>query len=167
MRSKIYVCQPETVLLIAFSWSDAVKQWTLTKSALNQLLFKHFVNDIQSKRGDQQDGFLAGTYKSRYALSFDSSKTGRFWFSLRASSGPFGWIFDREDDKKRESFGLSAGSFESGTLQFSRENRSGPGAVQKNWFRPCPSIKRTANSKSFKTKWLKIPLLRQKDDNLP
>ena len=53
-------------------------------------------------------------------------------------------------DKKRESFGLSAASFESGTLQFSRESRSSPGAVQKNSFHPCPSIKRTANPKSFK-----------------
>ena len=33
---------------------------------------------------------------------------------------------------RRESFGLSAARFESGTLQFSRENRCGAGDVQEN-----------------------------------
>ena len=33
MRRKIYMCQPETILLIVSFWLDAVKQWSLTKSA--------------------------------------------------------------------------------------------------------------------------------------
>ena len=49
-------------------------------------------NDIQSKRGNQRDGF----WLARMNLATHSSRSNivEFWFSSRASSGPFGWIFD-------------------------------------------------------------------------
>ena len=36
---------------------QVLKEESLTKSALNPLLFNHLVNDIQSKRGNQRDDF--------------------------------------------------------------------------------------------------------------
>ena len=49
-------------------------------------------NDIQSKRDNQRDGFWLA--RMNLATHSSRSNTVGFWFSSRASSGPFGWIFD-------------------------------------------------------------------------
>ena len=49
-------------------------------------------NVVRSERGNQRDGlWLAHMDLAMYS---SRSNTVGFWFSSRASSGPFGWIFD-------------------------------------------------------------------------
>ena len=51
---------------------------------------------------------------------------------------------------------------------FLGENQSGTGANPKNLFHPCPSVKRNSKQQTQNlSKWLKMPLLRQKDNKLP
>ena len=49
-------------------------------------------NVIQSEKGNQRDGLWLACMD--LATHFGRSNTVGFWFSSRASSGPFGWIFD-------------------------------------------------------------------------
>ena len=52
-------------------------------------------NDIQSKRGNQRDGFWLA--RMNLATHFDRTKSVGFqYFSLAISYEPFGWIFDRK-----------------------------------------------------------------------
>jgi len=70
--------------------------------------------------------------------------------------------------KKRESFSLSAASFESGAMQFSGGKSLRCWSQSKNLFHPCPSVKRNSKQQTQNlSKWLKMPLLRQKDNKLP
>ena len=63
MRSKIHTCQPETVLLIASFWLDALlNNKKKTKSSLNQLLSNYLVNDIRSRKR-QSAGTINGELK--------------------------------------------------------------------------------------------------------
>ena len=71
--------------------------WMSLNKWLNNNWWRRFgkrllFNDIQSKRDNQRDGF----WLARMNLATHSSRSNTlgFWFSSRASSGPFGWIFD-------------------------------------------------------------------------
>ena len=69
--SKIHMCsQKQSCWLPPFNC--VIKQWSIIKSAINQLLFNHLVNDIQSKRGNQQDSFWLA--HMNLAMHFDHSK---------------------------------------------------------------------------------------------
>ena len=77
MHSKIHTCQPQTATLLAPFWLDDVSQ-----SGKRPPI----------RKGQSVWRFVAGTYESCYALQ-PLEYTGILIFS-RASSGPFGWIFD-------------------------------------------------------------------------
>ena len=49
-------------------------------------------NIVQSERGNQRDGLWLA--RMNLATHYSCSNTVGFWFSFRASSGLFGWIFD-------------------------------------------------------------------------
>ena len=49
-------------------------------------------NVVQSERGNQRDGLWLA--HEDLAVHSNRSNAMGFWFSSRASSGPFGWIFD-------------------------------------------------------------------------
>ena len=69
--SKIHTCsQKQSCWLPPFNC--VIKKWSIIKSAINQLLFNHLVNDIQSKRGNQQDSFWLA--HMNLAMHFDHSK---------------------------------------------------------------------------------------------
>ena len=69
--SKIHTCsQKQSCWLPPFHC--VIKQWSIIKSAINQLLFNHLVNDIQSKRGNQQVSFWLA--HMNLAMHFDRSK---------------------------------------------------------------------------------------------
>ena len=68
------------------SWQKKKKQWRRKGIASTGLTV------VQSERGNQQDGLWLA--RKDLATHYSRSKTVGFWFSSRASSGPFGWIFD-------------------------------------------------------------------------
>ena len=70
-------------------------------------------------------------------------------------------------EEKRESFNLFPVKFENGAMRFSGKNRSGAGALSKQGFLPCPSIRNSKWQTQNLAKSLKKPLLRQKDNNIP
>ena len=81
--ARINTCLPEIVLLVAsfwFSWLDVVEQYLIKNMHLvcfNWLLFSHlFNNDIQSKRGNQQDDFWLACIN--LAMRFECLKTVGF-----------------------------------------------------------------------------------------
>ena len=53
---------------------------------------KIYPNVVQLERGNQRDGLWLA--RMNLATHSSRSNTVGFWFSSRASSGPFGWIFD-------------------------------------------------------------------------
>ena len=89
--SKIHTCQPQTVPLIAFFYWMSLNKW-LNNNWWRRLGKRLLFNDIQSKRGNQRNGFWLA--RMNLATHSSRSNTVGFWFSSRASSGPFGWIFD-------------------------------------------------------------------------
>ena len=123
-------------------------------------------NDIQSERGNQRDGF----WLARMNLATHSSRwnTVGFWFSSRANSGPFKWIFDwkvREEswifwplccEVWKRSDAILGGKIAPALERFQNKDS------------PLPSIIWNSQRRTqIHSKSLKKPLLRQKDDYTP
>ena len=118
---------------------------------------------VRSEMGNQRDGLWLA--HMNLATHYSRSNTVGFWFSSRASSGPFGWIFDwkvREEswtfwplccEVWKRSDAIWAGKIAPALEPFKRR------------FSPLSFYYKeqsTANSNSFKK-----PLLRQEDDYTP
>ena len=112
---------------------------TLTKSSLNQLLFNHLVYHIQSKRGNQRDGFwLAHIWILLRILTVQ-----KLWdFNFLRGVAPR--VLDRFSigryEKKRESFDLYPAKLESAAMRFSWGKLLWRWSRWKNGFRPFPSL---------------------------
>ena len=106
---------------------------------------------IQLKRGNQWERFWPA--QINLAMHFDRSKTLKFEFSSRPSSGPFGWTFDWKVQEQgwmlrafcgevwRRSDGIFWGKIALMLEPF------------KNWFHPCPSITRNSELKILQNRW--------------
>ena len=122
-------------------------------------------NVVQSEWGNQRNGLwlarnLLRITVARILWDFDFLRglaPGRLdGFSI----GRYG--------KNRESFDLYAAKFESKAMRFWGKNRPGAGTLSKQGFHPCLSIiKNSQRRTQIHSKWLKKPLLRQKDDYTP
>ena len=117
---------------------------------------------------NQQDGLWLARVDLATCTHSSRSNTVRFWFSSRASSRSFGWIFDWKVREESWIYWPLCCEVWKRSDAILEKNRPGARTLSKQGFLPCPSIIRNSQRRTqIHSKSLKKPLLRQMDNYTP
>ena len=125
-----------------FCWSSLFDWMPLNNDRLPSLLNTSYCWTIWLMISNQTEEISRTVFWLAYVnLAFWPFKNCEILISSRASPRPFGWIFDRMVQE--------VWIFQSFCCEFWKRKLLQRWSRSKNWFHPCPAIKRNS-------KWLKI-----------